>query len=339
MKKLFLFFVFGIGFCFGQTSHQHGSGAPSAGDCNSVSKYGRVYDDVSVDPPVEYTCGLGGWKITSGGAAITAGTGISISPSDPCSSGTCTVTNTGPTAETVYYAEASAIRQVYNNLGNLMTPPTRLVLYYTDLTEIPSSPGGFFCYVANPATIIIQGNTNLADIDSTAFMNCYALTTIDITQDKVDSLGFLSGVATPNILDTLVVSVGSLATITSGTLDAFTAMTYLDLSTNLLTSLPANLLLHNTILAYAIFTSNPITTVPASFFDTNIALTNVLFDSNALTALSVNQILSSLVTCCTTNAGTVDLSGGTNSAPTIGPPNGIAAAATLIGGGWTVTTN
>lgn len=63
MLFLLLFIAFSA---LGQTSHQHGSGAPSAGQCNTARMYGRVYDDVSVDPPVEYTCGSGGWKVTSG---------------------------------------------------------------------------------------------------------------------------------------------------------------------------------------------------------------------------------------------------------------------------------
>lgn len=66
MYKLFLLLLFALPIV-AQTQHSHGAGAPSGSDCNAARKYGRVYDDVSVDPPVEYTCGSGGWKITSAG--------------------------------------------------------------------------------------------------------------------------------------------------------------------------------------------------------------------------------------------------------------------------------
>lgn len=61
----------------------------------------------------------------------------------------------------------------------------------------------------------------------------------------------------------------------------------------------------------------------------------ISFNSGALSATSVNHILARCVAAGLT-ASTIDLSGGTSSAPT---GQGIADKATLIGNGCTVTTN
>lgn len=69
---------------------------------------------------------------------------------------------------------------------------------------------------------------------------------------------------------------------------------------------------------------------------TNVGLMTVNMSGDALPAAQVNQVLADLVTCCLMNAGAVDLSGGTNAAPT---GAGITAAAALSMAGWTVITN
>lgn len=70
----------------------------------------------------------------------------------------------------------------------------------------------------------------------------------------------------------------------------------------------------------------------------NPAITGIDVSNNRLSAQSVNSILASLDAAGLSN-GTCYLEGGANSAPTIGPPDGIAAAASLDGKGWDVVTN
>ena len=72
-------------------------------------------------------------------------------------------------------------------------------------------------------------------------------------------------------------------------------------------------------------------TVPAS-------LTSAVMTGNAFTAAAVNQILVDFDTAGATG-GTLNISGGTSAAPTTGPPDGVAAKASLTGKGWAVTTN
>lgn len=79
-------------------------------------------------------------------------------------------------------------------------------------------------------------------------------------------------------------------------------------------------------------------TIDISFFP-NLTLL-FLFD-NTLTVLSVNTILTQLVTFGL-QGGSVDTSGQTPAAPpSVGPPDGIAAVATLTGYAtpWSVTTD
>lgn len=66
---------------------------------------------------------------------------------------------------------------------------------------------------------------------------------------------------------------------------------------------------------------------------------DVLLDGNALSAASVNSILAAAALYESDYApgdGALDLSGGTNAAPT---GQGLTDKATLISAGWTVTTN
>lgn len=87
-----------------------------------------------------------------------------------------------------------------------------------------------------------------------------------------------------------------------------------------------------------LFAQNVITTVPANLFDAQTSLNAVSFNGNALDATGVNNVLASIVVCCSSPStnGTVDLSGGTNAAPS---GQGIVDVATLVTAGWEVTTN
>jgi hypothetical protein len=91
------------------------------------------------------------------------------------------------------------------------------------------------------------------------------------------------------------------------------------------------------------FTSKGITSFSTSLLDGiftySSAMPELHLQGNALSAGNVNAILSWYVsqgTFSATNAQELDLSGGTNAAPT---GQGIVDKATLIGNGWTVTTN
>lgn len=90
-----------------------------------------------------------------------------------------------------------------------------------------------------------------------------------------------------------------------------------------------------TALTTLVCSANSLTALDVS---TNTALTALVCSTNSLTALAVNTILSDLDTAGL-SGGTVDLSGGSNAAPTSGPPDGLTAKANLIGKGWTITTN
>lgn len=74
---------------------------------------------------------------------------------------------------------------------------------------------------------------------------------------------------------------------------------------------------------------------------TSSSFVSVDAHTNALPAgpNGVNQLLVNLATYCLGNNGNVDSTVGTNSPPTVGPPNGLAAKASLTLNGWTVSTN
>ena len=109
-----------------------------------------------------------------------------------------------------------------------------------------------------------------------------------------------------------------------------------------LTSIPSGLFVGTTLTAAnsnVNLSNTPLTTIPAGTFNSTTGINALLLSSDALDAAGVNEALYDLTVCCLANAGNVDTSGGTNAAPTTGPPNGIAAAAALTGAGWTVVTN
>lgn len=143
------------------------------------------------------------------------------------------------------------------------------------------------------------------------------------------------------------------------TLSLLPSLRVLNVSTNLLTSLPslsANTLMTLLSASYNNFVSfsnsfsglvNLITislshnSLMTSFTSSIVGLTSLAtldLNTNALTTASVNAILADAVLAQPTITGAVslDLSGGTNGAPS---GQGIADKATLNGLGWTVTTN
>jgi hypothetical protein len=91
-----------------------------------------------------------------------------------------------------------------------------------------------------------------------------------------------------------------------------------------------------TALQYLSFNNTHITTLGTGIFDVMTSLNTVYFAGNTLDAASVNNVLASLVVCCTSNAGSLDLSGGTNAPPS---GQGILDAQALTVAGWSVTTN
>jgi hypothetical protein len=69
MGKLLLLAILSVGGVAAQTSITHGAGAPSAGNCNTVQKYGREYMDITPTPPDLYLCGSAGWQKLASGAS------------------------------------------------------------------------------------------------------------------------------------------------------------------------------------------------------------------------------------------------------------------------------
>lgn len=86
----------------------------------------------------------------------------------------------------------------------------------------------------------------------------------------------------------------------------------------------------------ALINNASLTTINLSGLTTVSLNANYNFSSNALNVTTVNAILVKFATISPTGTGTIDLSGGTNAAPT---GAGLTAKTTLESGGWTVTTN
>lgn len=74
----------------------------------------------------------------------------------------------------------------------------------------------------------------------------------------------------------------------------------------------------------------------------NPFLKTIVLSDCGLSTTEVNNILVDIQTYCLNNSGSLNLSntglGSNNSAPTTGPPNGIAARTALTAAGWTVNT-
>jgi hypothetical protein len=117
-------------------------------------------------------------------------------------------------------------------------------------------------------------------------------------------------------------------------LGSLPALQVLIAESNFLTSVDLS---HNPALTWVDFWSNQLTTLDISA--NPLVTTLYVFGGNSLTVLAVNTILSQLVTFGL-GGGTVNISGQVPAAPpSVGPPNGIAAAAALVAAGWTVTTD
>jgi hypothetical protein len=108
-----------------------------------------------------------------------------------------------------------------------------------------------------------------------------------------------------------------------------------------LTSIPAGWLDPAVGITTLFLLANPsLTTLPLGLLNFNLALTTANLTQDALNVNSVNRLLFELASTVGSRAiCNLDLSGGASAAPTIGPPDGIAAVVTLTGAGWTVTTN
>jgi hypothetical protein len=89
----------------------------------------------------------------------------------------------------------------------------------------------------------------------------------------------------------------------------------------------------------AITTASSTATKLTGWTASTIANTLKTFSLNnaALTAAAVNQCLADF-DATDTATGTLNLAGGTNAAPTTGPPDGVAAKASLVANSWTVKT-
>ena len=118
--------------------------------------------------------------------------------------------------------------------------------------------------------------------------------------------------------------------ITSLDVSTCTAMLSLSCYGNALTSLDVSAC---TVLETLVCSNNSLTTLNVSGLT---LLGYMVCADNQLNADEVNSILATLDASGITG-GTVDTSG--NTAPTVGPPNGIAAAASLVGKSWAVTTD
>lgn len=192
-------------------------------------------------------------------------------------------------------------------------------------------------------TVTCHDDAVLSDIDVSG---CTSLATLDLQSTSISSLDLTSNTSLTNLTcdDSLL---SSLAITGLTSLAQLTCLEHslvgINISTN--TSLTA-VAIYEGPLASIDLSNNielEILTLDENALSTlniaaNTALTQVSAIANSLSVSAVNGILSDLDTNGLSN-GVVDISGGTNAAPTVGPPNGIAAKASLIGKGWSVTTN
>lgn len=227
--------------------------------------------------------------------------------------------------------------------SGLFDPLTQLQNLYLGGNPFTTLPAGIFDTLVNLQQIGLNGG-GLTTVVSTVFVHNTALTQIDFAGPGLTSIP-AHVFDTLGVLDSLFFdNVTSLTAVPAALLDNNTLLTTFDLDNATgLTVLPPGFFSHNILLSTLRLFGNGLTTLPAGVFDNNVALgtttTPVGLNGNAFDAAGVNDSLASLVTCCLANAGTVNLNWGTNSAPTTGPPDGIAAAAALVAAGWTVTTN
>lgn len=176
----------------------------------------------------------------------------------------------------------------------------------------------------------LDGN-NLTSLDVSSFL---ALFTLRVSSNGI---GFISLKVTNDAgLGNIAAHSNNLAAITD--LADVTFLAVLNVSNNPLTS-PLDVSFANGMfeLYAASCTLTALTISAVSPFWTNLDASN-----NALPDVpnGVNNALANIDANSESNAGTIDLNLGTNSAPTANAPSGIAAKALLeVPGGWTVNTN
>lgn len=202
--------------------------------------------------------------------------------------------------------------------------------------------------------------TGLSNLTTLAFNDCTALVNVNLTGCTALTSIVASGCYALVSLD--VSGFASLTSLDAGfdySLQSFlatgcTSLTtlILDYAGNLLVPSPMTSVDLSTCTAMAFFSCGNVGVLPGS----DCALNDLrIGDSTNYTTVvamgcnlpanpggapeGINNILSKLSINCLGNAGTIDLTGGTNSPPDGTAPSGIAAKILLNGAGWSVLTN
>jgi len=218
--------------------------------------------------------------------------------------------------------------KIFDQLTNL----TDLDLYANNLSTLPA---GVFDHNIALASLDIGANP-LITLPAGIFSHNTALTNLYLYSDQLTSVPNISNLVNLVILD---LDTNALTTLPSGFLDNQVALRGLNLHDNLFTSFPAGLLANNiNLINFSARNLTLLTTLPPSFFDTNINLSFIDFSNCALDEPSIGNILISLVTAGN-SGGSIYFDTGSNAAhPTWTAPT-LAAETTLLGRGWTVTSN
>ena len=184
--------------------------------------------------------------------------------------------------------------------------------------------------------LTISGYTAWTTLPSDAFAGLNALLNLALNNNTLTALpaGVFDNLTA---LQLLVLTNNALTALPAGVFDNLTALQGLGMDNNALTALPAGVFDNLTALQGLILNNNALTALPAGVFDNLTALQGLILTNNALTVSAVNQLLAELVATVGSRViCNLDISGGTNAAPT---GQGILDAATLVAAGWTVTTN
>ena len=184
--------------------------------------------------------------------------------------------------------------------------------------------------------LTISGYTAWTTLPSDAFAGLNALLNLALNNNTLTALpaGVFDNLTA---LQLLILTNNALTALPAGVFDNLTALQGLGMDNNALTALPAGVFDNLTALQGLILNNNALTALPAGVFDNLTALQGLILTNNALTVSAVNQLLAELVATVGSRViCNLDISGGTNAAPT---GQGILDAATLVAAGWTVTTN
>ena len=246
------------------------------------------------------------------------------------------------------------VQAIFNTnlvLGNNLT-----ISGYTAWTTLPSDAFAGLNALLNLAL----NNNTLTALPAGVFDNLTALQLLILTNNALtalpagvfDNLTALQGLGMDNnaltalpagvfdnltALQALILTNNALTALPAGVFDNLTALQDLEIDNNALTALPAGVFDNLTALQGLILNNNALTALPAGVFDNLTALQGLILTNNALTVSAVNQLLAELVATVGSRViCNLDISGGTNAAPT---GQGILDAATLVAAGWTVTTN